>query len=361
MHIDWSWIKQRPQFLAEGLANKFKLNVIFPKLKKSQSYKHANISNSTKSDMKFSTTFQLPLRGRVKLIGFLNECLNHALFRINIAVFRPDFIWITYPPYSKYVPRSHSYKIIYDCMDDAENFFTKNLSMRKLVAKQEMELLNKSDAVIVSSQSLYELINRKLPISNKLHLVRNAFGGDVINLPDVAEKVSGSFKIGYIGTISGWFDFEVLEHCTKNIDNLEFHLIGPSEVNIPQNMKNIVFHGPVNHSELFDKIQKYDCLIMPFKINDLILSVDPVKLYEYINFNKPIISISYPEIQRFTDFVHFYTEKDSLLSLIENMVNNPTKLNKKYTSIDRKKFLKANDWNSRLVKIQEVLCNLSTE
>lgn len=358
MHVDWSWIKQRPQFVAEGLSKNFKLKVIFPKLKKDLAYKRAKISNVTKNDIKFSSTYQLPLRGRMKLVGLLNEFLNHVLFRVNITIFRPDYIWITYPPYTKYVPASDRYKIIYDCMDDAENFFSKDLAMRDLVSRQEIELLSKSDAVIVSSQSLYELVSKKLPTSKKLHLVRNAFGGDIINLPTAEVNDSKSFKIGYIGTISSWFDFEALEYCTKKINNLEFHLIGPSEVNIPNDVKGIHFQGPVNHSELFSKIQKFDCLIMPFKINDLILSVDPVKLYEYINFDKPIISISYPEIQRFSDYVHFYTDKNSLLKLIKGMVNNSTEINKKYTSTDRIDFLTANDWNSRLVKIKEVLHNI---
>ncbi len=50
------------------------------------------------------------------------------------------------------------------------------------------------------------------------------------------------------------------------------------------------FYGPIDDDKLYKNVQNFDCLIMPFKLNKLIFSVDPVKLYEYINYNKPIVS-----------------------------------------------------------------------
>ena len=49
-------------------------------------------------------------------------------------------------------------------------------------------------------------------------------------------------------------------------------------------------------------------MIMPFKLNELVKSVDPVKLYEYINYNKPIISIFYQEIKRYSQLCGFLFE-----------------------------------------------------
>jgi len=30
MHVDWEWIKQRPQFIAEGLSKFYDVHVFFP-------------------------------------------------------------------------------------------------------------------------------------------------------------------------------------------------------------------------------------------------------------------------------------------------------------------------------------------
>lgn len=44
MHIDWNWIKQRPQFIAEGLSNKYKIEVFYKYSFKRRNYqKRKNI------------------------------------------------------------------------------------------------------------------------------------------------------------------------------------------------------------------------------------------------------------------------------------------------------------------------------
>ena len=55
--------------------------------------------------------------------------------------------------------------------------------------------------------------------------------------------------------------------------------------------------------------------MMPFILNELIESVDPVKLYEYINFEKNIICIKYDEILRFKDFVYFYNTACAVITV----------------------------------------------
>ena len=95
---------------------------------------------------------------------------------------------------------------------------------------------------------------------------------------------------------------------------------------------------------------------MPFKLNELITSVDPVKLNEYINYNKPIISIYYDEIKRFSPFVSFYENKEDLNSLLESMIKN--KFPKKYSDKQRIEFLESNTWDER---IKTILQNFNNE
>ena len=112
--------------------------------------------------------------------------------------------------------------------------------------------------------------------------------------------------------MSHWFDFDTLLYCLENNSNIEFHIIGPLHVDVARFKHNrLFFHGVINHSELQAYVEKYDALIMPFIINDLILSVDPVKLYEYINFNKPIFSIYYDEIKDFQALSNFIVQNRS--------------------------------------------------
>ena len=47
-------------------------------------------------------------------------------------------------------------------------------------------------------------------------------------------------------------------------------------------------------------------LVMPFKLDDLVQAVNPVKLYEYVYSHKPAIAIHYAETEQFEQFVHLY-------------------------------------------------------
>ena len=43
-------------------------------------------------------------------------------------------------------------------------------------------------------------------------------------------KIPNKKIITYIGTISGWFDFELLEKACGKFDQIEFHLYGPPKL-----------------------------------------------------------------------------------------------------------------------------------
>ena len=91
---------------------------------------------------------------------------------------------------------------------------------------------------------------------------------------------------------------------------------------------------------------------MPFQINELILSVDPVKLYEYINFGKNILSVRYKEIERFKDFVFFYDDYASFISQIKKMKE---QLSTIYNNEERIKFLQKNTWEKRASSIKDYI------
>ena len=63
-------------------------------------------------------------------------------------------------------------------------------------------------------------------------------------------------------------------------------------MNLDLNEK-IKFYGPVEHGKLLGYVNNFDAMIMPFKLYESVIVADPVKFYEYINYNKPIISIFY--------------------------------------------------------------------
>jgi hypothetical protein len=270
-------------------------------------------------------------------------------FVMVLSKYKPNYIWITSPELLPYIPENNS-KLIYDCMDDICGFHH-SPAYRNELEDLEKNLVLHSSLIVASSQQLINVIKSRVKCSKKVYLIRNAFGGDILPAQVFSPlKQKEIYKIGYIGTISSWFDYDAINHCIEKINNIEIHLIGPVDTGLINNInERIHFYGPIEHQNLYNYCKGFDCLILPFKINQLIKSVDPVKLYEYINFNKPIISVYYEEIDRFSPFVYFYNDSNSLYQLLTSLINQS--FPKKYTNQERQGFLETNSWDIRVKEI----------
>jgi hypothetical protein len=259
--------------------------------------------------------------------------------------FKPNYIWIGSPKLIDFIPKKYHDRIVYDCMDDYFAF-----SNNSSVLNREKKVAELAKLIFVSSESLQnKLINRYNADVNKIKIVRNAFNGKLIK-KDEKTLQNGKFHICYIGTISEWFDFSLMKKISETFENVQFELIGPVDLKMknPYVNEHIVYHGPIKHDELYSRIKDYDCLIMPFKVNEVVESVDPVKLYEYINFEKNIICVYYDEIKRFEPYVHFYHNQDEAIDIVKNLlIDNKCK----YSLEDKKKFLIDNTWTSRCNEI----------
>ena len=82
-------------------------------------------------------------------------------------------------------------------------------------------------------------------------------------------------------------------------------------------------------------------LIMPFKVNELIKSVNPVKIYEYIWMGLPVIAPYYGETEKFSDYIYLY--------------NNPDDFIKKKTKEENRLFAESKQWKNRCQEILKIL------
>lgn len=344
MHVDWDWIKQRPHFIAEKLANHFDLLICYP-----FSRKRSLLVKNNRQNLKFCPFVSIPFRQKNRALYYFNNFILSIFFKMVLFWFKPDFIWITSPELLPYVLSSKS-KLIYDCMDDVCEFHHSPV-FRDVLENLEKNLLQRSSLVFASSKQLINVMNSRIKCLEKICLIRNAFGGDILPVQvSSPSNVHTIYKIGYIGTISSWFDYDAINYCLERIHNIEIHLIGPIEVEAAKKShERIYFHGAIKHRNLFNYCKDFDCLILPFKLNKLIRSVDPVKLYEYINFNKPIASIYYEEIDRFSPFVYFYNDQEALCKVLISLITQG--FPKKYTDQERQKFLQENSWDTRIKEI----------
>lgn len=347
MHVDWESIKQRPQFIAEGLSKFYEIYIFYP-ISYFNLLKRLIRINNKNSNINTTSIPYLPLYTLIRQIYDINKYIWKIYFKYIINKHNPDYIWITFPALYDFIPSCTQSKVIYDCMDDAIAF-NSGFYFKDRLLNSEKELIQKAVVIFVSANNLTNKLNQREKCKDKIVLNRNAFDGKIFNIKtNNSKEEKKTYKIGYVGAISSWFDFDALYFTLNNLKNIEYHLIGPLDTKY-ESHERIKLYGSIKHENLYSHIKNFDCFIMPFKLNKLIYSVDPVKLYEYINYNKPIISVYYEEINRFKPFVSFYHNKKDLNTLLASMIKQ--KFPKKYSNEQRIDFLKINTWNERIETI----------
>ncbi len=369
-HVRWGWIKQRPHFLAEGLARNNTVDYCFYQSRshdKSKDYTANNIDSNL--SLNFKTYFLLPFE-RIPFIGKwkIFEQLNWLFMRWQLPSFKSyDIIWIThptiYPQIKSAIKRNN--RIVYDCMDDMVAFpeVKNDPDKVKFILKSEKALLQKSRVVFCSSDYLKNTILKRANVDREVVVVNNAIelpSKNIVtidNMPDEVKtkydqlsKLSNVFM--YIGTISEWFDFEKIIMLLDDVPSLNVVLVGPAYATLIPEHPRIVAFGPIDRTYIFAFMEKAKALIMPFMVNELIESVNPVKLYEYIYSGKPSIASYYSETDKFKEFVCLYRDYDELKKYAKGIVDNSLEAR---SNQETDAYIKQNTWSERIKVVEKAL------
>lgn len=362
MHISWGFIKQRPHFIAEELSREYDVDVM-------HRYQHVHKSQlvtkeeSAKGKISFIKYDIIPFDKIPILRCFNTLFFNRYLIKSRITdINKYDILWFT-SPYSYWFFKDiipNDINVYYDCMDDMSEFPELTQRRKKIIAKAEQSLLNRVSHVFFSSDYLKDKIIKKYHYKGRYSVVNNA-----VELPTndydppqhIKEKLDFvkqlSNPIIYIGVVSSWFDVESMMSVLHTIPSVNLVLIGPQSQELPNHPRLHVI-GTVPRDSIFSFMQIAVALIMPFKITELVKSVNPVKLYEYIYSGKPVIASRYSETEKFLPYVSLYNDRNELISIINDILSSKiTPLNK----VDIEAFVNSNTWQSRGELINLVLRN----
>lgn len=345
-HINWRWIKQRPQYIAEELAKKYEICVRY-----SVDFRDNQLQKNRDSNIIVKPMYRLPLLSRYRLLRGINIWIGRTIIRKELQR-KTDYIYVTAPDQVNFLKGIKGVKVIYDCMDDHVSLAKYNV---KSCEPDERKLVKRADYILASSNKIKEnLYNRYPEIRGKsISVVRNAYNGKVL-MPENVEVHDNRFVLAYFGTVSSWFDFDMIKASLDIFENLFYKIIGPVETELYYHDR-IEYVGTVEHDKLYDAVKEANCLIMPFKRGPIVDAVDPVKIYEYINFNKNILMVQYPEVERFSDYVYFYNNLDEYIEQIKLMMGTKQI---KYSNSERISFLQENTWQSRA---DQIISSLESE
>ena len=250
---------------------------------------------------------------------FISEFLTRKKLRAfcdpkdrNVIIFEQPFPLVYHIPYLKTL----GYHVIYDMIDDWSAY----QDAPKYFTQTEPYLLQHADIVTATAKPLYQ---KALQYNKNTFLCPNA--ADIEHFTkarEVSERLEdlpeGRPRVGFFGIIREWFDAGLLRYAALQRPKFEFCLIGGYSENIYEklkDLKNVHFLGHKDYSVLPQYLHHFDVTIIPFLMNDLIRSTNPIKVYEYLAGGKPVVATDIPEIE---GMPYVYVSKDQE-AFIENL------------------------------------------
>lgn len=207
--------------------------------------------------------------------------------------------------------------------------------------------------------------------TKKLELIPNGVDTKVFKkYPSIKLKtklgLNNSFVIGHVGVLREWLDFNPLFKAFKSLTNslnLKLLIVGGG-VGYNDVMRlakkyrifeDVVFAGTVPYSQVPDFISCMDVGIIPFKLDRVSQDSQPLKLFEYMACETPVIATNVKGIiESVGDLVIYASDVDDYREKII-MLYNDEELRRKMGLIGRK-FVEENyDWSKISSNLESVL------
>jgi glycosyltransferase involved in cell wall biosynthesis len=198
--------------------------------------------------------------------------------------------------------RARSLPLVYDCHDLLQGFDNVDL---ELVAAEERQLPD-ADLVLFSSERLREhFAAREQMFAGRTLLLRNAV--DFEQFSAAPESEAPPSTAVYSGALADWFDTDAVRAAARATPECRISLIGSPETRQVRELAsepNVHLLGEVPYDRLPSLLGQSRVGLIPFKVNELTLATNPIKLYEYFSLGMPVVSSRLPEVEQFRDLVY---------------------------------------------------------
>ena len=270
-------------------------------------------------------------------------------------------LWTFLPSTAPYVGTLGESSSVYYCVDEWSLF---SYLDRDATVAAEMALLQKVDAVFAINHALADakrLVNRATFVSP--HGVDHAQFARALNddteVPADIAAISGP-RIGFYGTIRDWVDLELVAHIAKAKPTWSIVLLGQvlTDVSALAALPNVHLLGQKKHAELPAYCKAFDVGIIPYRIDDRMPFVNPLKLREYLSAGLPVVSTPVPEAVRLaqlTPGTRIAPTRREFVDAIEAALSEP-----RAARAARSEAMKTETWSARVADVTSALDEITS-
>ena len=197
--------------------------------------------------------------------------------------------------------------------------------LRYFVFKQLVKSKSFEKLTVISQALKNIYLEKKFMNKIKIQVVHDG-ADEVKDLQDKAKLFGNkeNLKVGYVGHLYKGRGIETIIECAREINDMTFHLVGGLQKDIDYwkkyskkiNLKNVYFYGFVSPREAIKYKNSFDIFLAPYEKKVSVFGSDgsdtskfmsPLKIFEYMSHNKPMIASDFPVIREVLN------EKNSIL------------------------------------------------
>ncbi len=192
-----------------------------------------------------------------------------------------------------------------------------------LLVPFERRMVTRVDAVAATARTLLE--TRTPPSGLALHLPQGVNYEHFANPRAIPVELRELPRplIGFAGGVGPVLDWPLLRSLALAMPNASVVLVGmqQEEFSIPDLPPNVHILGPRPYVDLPAYVQAFDVALIPYVLNQHTLSVDPLKLLEYLASGRPVVSTPLLEVHKYAEHVAIAASSDAFISAVRALAD----------------------------------------
>lgn len=257
----------------------------------------------------------------------------------------PDLIWLTNPVYEPMVAHLRTGCVAVRVADDHTRF----RNVPDSIAELEERALSRADVIFAVASGVRERLAARY--------------GNVVGLPNGVDFAHFSEarpepadlavlphpRVLYVGALEYWFDEAAVVKSARALPEASFVAIGPANRDLSslEALPNVHLLGPRPYAGLPGYLQHSDVAIVPFVRDELVDSVHPIKVYEYLAAGLPVVASRWTELERM-DAPVTLVDPGEMPAAIADALTRPAADGR----MERMAYAQANSWDARFAVVK---------
>lgn len=223
-------------------------------------------------------------------------------------------------------------KIYFDIMDNFAIHPSLGQTERESALNGYKKILSFADYVSANSNQTCRFMKKYS--SKKIFLVKNGVfqNNETQQIKEckqidqlLIKKGSYSKTVGYIGKLGKRLDAKIISELSDKCKNILFVFVGPylkDQVNdnliyLFENAENVIHLEGIPSAYVYSMLDQFDVLMIPHSVGKNENGGDPLKLYQYMTRNKPIITTPILGVDEFKDSITITSDIEQWINFIE--------------------------------------------